>query len=189
MKGINVMYGYKGKVIGMFIAGITLVILLIQKFTGFTVIDSLSPDRHFNILLWITLFGLVMVMFSKEKNEDERVQYIRYRSVMTVFLMMISATLGFAFTVSILPDEAFMEPGTSVTGEDMVFVGRLLMYYPAVAIVLYLVMFHIGLYFDEAWDYEDKAWSWRQLWKNKRYRLLFLVVSLLIIELIFRLIE
>lgn len=187
MKGLNMMYSYKGKIAGFIIAGIGLVAMLIQKFTHFTFIKKLNSEQHFSLLLWLTLFGLFMAALSKEKHEDERVEQVRGKSFMHVFAFMFGVTLAFALTMSITP-ATDAEASTIVPG-DVVMLGRMLMFYPAVAIVLYLVMFHVGLHFDQAWDYENQTWSYKTLWKYKRYRLLFIVIGLVITTLIFFLIQ
>jgi hypothetical protein len=190
MRGIQMMYGYKGKVAGMIIAGIGLILLIVQKLTHFIVFAKLNSDQHFNALLWFTMLGLFTIMFSKEKIEDERVQYLRTKSLMYAFCLMIAATMAFALTVTLMPtQDPEMAKGVTLSADDIIQAGRMMMFYPAVALVIYLVMFHIGLYFDDAWDYEDRPWSIRLLWKDKRYRLAILVGGLIIITVIYKLME
>lgn len=190
MKGANVMYDYRGKVAGIVISAICIVVLVVQKLTDFIVIEKLNAAQHFNIILWFTLLGLVTIAFSKEKNEDERVQHIRAKSFMYVFLITTGATLAFAFTVTLMPTQnSDMANGVTLTKDDIIEAGRMLMFYPAIGIVIYLVMFHIGLYFDQTWDYKDEAWTVKRLWKDKRYRLAVMIGGLLIIYLIAYLIQ
>lgn len=189
MKGMNIMYGYKWKVIGMIMSAAGIAALIIQKLTDFTVLQKFNSAQHFNFLLWLTLFGLVTVAFSKEKHEDERVHSIRTKSFMFAFLMMCAPIMAFGLTISLAPNSPDYANGVSLSGDDIVYMGRLIMAYPAVGLVLHLVMFHVGLHFDQSWDYENETWSVRGLWKHKRIRLVAIVVGIIIIELIFRLLE
>jgi hypothetical protein len=184
------MWGYKGKIGGIVLAGIGLLSLIVQKLTHFTIIEKWNSAQHFNLLLWVTLLGLYTIIFSKEKIEDERVQHIRVKSLMYAFTLTIGLTLVFAFNVTLMPtQDPGMVNGTALTADDIIEIGRMMMFLPAVAMAIYLVMFHVGLYFDDAWDYEDKPWSIRQLGKDKRYRLAILVVFMAIITVVFMLIK
>jgi hypothetical protein len=190
MKGMNMMYDYRGKIAGMIIAAVGIILLIVQKITGFTVLEKFNADQHFNMILWFTLLGLFTMMFSKEKMEDERVQFIRMKSLLYAFVLMIAATLAFGLTVSIMPFEDMdLKDGTTLTPDDIIMGGRMLMFYPAVAMVIYLVMFHVGLYFDNTWDYEDKPWSFSSLKKHWGYRIAIIIAGIAIIELIFKLFE
>lgn len=187
MKGVNIMYGYWGKVAGIIIAALGAIMLITQKLTDFIIISKLSSAQHFNILLWITVLGLFTIAFSKEKHEDERVQQIRTRAFAFAFMMVTASTLAFAFAVNLMPtvDEELAQ-GVTLTPAEIIELSRIMMFYPAVAVVIYLIMFHIGLYFDQTWDYENESWTFGALLRNKRYRIAFVIVGIIIIELLFR---
>lgn len=189
MKGMNIMYGYKWKVIGMIMTTVFTIALTVQKLTDFTIVNKLNSAQHFNFLLWLAIFGLVLIAFSKEKNEDERVHSIRTKSFMFAFLMILGSTLAFGLTVTIMPLQSDMAQGVTLSPDDIIEAGRWLMFYPAVGLVLHLVMFHVGVYFDQNWDYENETWSLAGLWKHKRIRLITIVVGIIIIELIFKFFE
>ena len=184
MKGYKYMYDYRGKVAGMIIAGVGLPALVIQKLTHFTVSPRLSDAQHFNLLLWITLLGLFTMMFSYEKYEDERIKLIRAKAFMIVFALMTGSILAFAFTVTLQPSSPKFED-ILLTSDDVIMAGRMMMFYPAVAIVIYLILFHIGVYFDQAWDYKDNVGFIENLKRNKWRILLMNIVGILIISLIY----
>lgn len=184
MRGYKVMYDYRGKVSGMVIAALGTIALLIQKYTHFTVLAGLNSDQHFNVLLWVTLFGLFLMMFSYEKHEDERVKQIRAKAVMIVFGIMTGAILAFALTISIIP---FIDPGDlqPAAADEGVWLGRLLMFYPAVGIVLYLLIFHVGIYYDKVWDYSDNISVLENIRKNKWHIIIIAIISIIVVRLIF----
>lgn len=184
MKGQTLMYNYKWKVAGMVIAAVSFIALVIQKLTHFTVLTKLNADQHFNILLWLTVFGLFTMMFSYEKHEDERVKQIRAKSVMMVFMLMFAATMGIGFTMSIVP---VSEMGNeTVTPSDMIEIGRLLMYYPACAVILYHIIFNVGLYFDNEWDYEDNTSVLDNIKNHWPRMIIRAIISVIIIWAIFK---
>lgn len=177
------MYDYRAKVSGMVIAGVGLVALVAQKLTHFTLLRQYDADQHFNFLIFLTTMGLFTVMFSKEKIEDERVQAVRSKSLLYAFLLAAGTPIAFAMLMSL--DPASMIDSGALTNAGILEQARLLMFYPAAGISLYLVMFHIGLYFDSAWDYEDKAWSPRSVVQHPRYKLIRLAISLAVLLLMF----
>lgn len=184
------MWDYRWKIAGMVIAGIGFLALIIQKLTHFTVFQKFNSDQHFNVLLWITLIGLLQIMVSKEKIEDERVQQIRTKALMFALFLVVASALAFAMTVTLMPtNDPEMANGVSFTPAEVIEAGRALMFYPAIGIVFYLLMFHIGLYFDNTWDYDNKSISLRVLWQNKGYRLAIKLVGALILFIIFKLME
>lgn len=178
------MYSYKWKIISAWIAAVSFILLVIQKLTSFTVLPKFNAHQHFNILAWFTIFGLFGMMFSHEKHEDERVKQIRAKSVMYVFMLMFGATLAFGLTLS-LATATEVEPVT-ITVEDMVEFSRILMYYPACAVIMYHIIFNMGLYYDDEWDYEDNTNVIDNIKNHWPRILLRIAVSLVVIWLIFK---
>jgi hypothetical protein len=187
MKGMNIMYGYQGKIFGMILAGVGLLTLVVQKLTGFTVMAKYDSAQHFNILLVITIMGMFTMMFSKEKMEDERVQAVRTKSLLYAFMLTAGVPIAYAMTLSLQPES--MIDAQVTTTADVLEEARLLMFYPALGMVLYLIMFHVGLYFDSVWDYEDEAWSPKTIFQHRRNKLLVIVVSITVLLLMFLLIR
>lgn len=184
MKGINMMHGYGGKVTGMVIAIAGLITLAIQKITSFVVIEKFTSDQHFNLLLWVTTMGLMTMAFSKEKHEDERVHMIRSKSFMTVLAFMMVLTLTFGLGVSLMSSVPEYKNGVTLTHADIIEAGRVLLFYPAVTLVLHLVMFHIGLYYDNNWSYENETWSLKTVIKNWRIVIATAIAVYFIIRII-----
>lgn len=86
----NLIYSYSFKIIG-----IVLSCLLI---TTTLVIQQLEINNVSNIqkyLYWIFCFALMLIIFSKEKNENEDIKNWRYQCFMYVFLLFIISFLSF----------------------------------------------------------------------------------------------
>lgn len=177
------MYDYRGKVAGMIIAGISLVILLIQKFTDAIVTNKFNADQVYNMILWCFILGLFCVAFSYEKIEDERVKQIRSKAMAAAFMIESGSLLAFGFTMS----TAAQKEGALKEVMDATYyveLGRMLMFMPAVAIALHLVMFHVGLYRDQYWDYSDKVSIINNLIKNPLHTLVIALASIAIVIIV-----
>ena len=183
MRGYKVMYNYKGKVKGMIMAGVGLTALLVQKFTHFTVTGKLNSGQHYNILLWVTLAGLFTMAYSHEKVEDERVKQIRARALAIAFMVETAAIMAFGFALSIAAQKAGMD-NEVMDAAAYIEWGRLLMFFPAVAIAMHLIIFHVGLYFDQHWDYSDHITVWDNLKKNPLHILVIAIAGVALVELI-----
>lgn len=183
MRGYKVMYNYQGKIKGMAIGGAGLIALVVQKFTHFTVTEKLSSDQHYNILLWITLAGLFTMAYSHEKVEDERVKQIRAKALAIAFMMETAAAMAFGFAMSIGAEKAGLDKEVMDAAAYIEW-GRLFMFFPAVAIAMHLIIFHIGLYFDQHWDYSDHITVWQNLKKNPLHILATIIAGVALIEII-----
>lgn len=191
MKGVNFMYGYWGKVTGMVMTAVGIVLLAVQKLTSFIVFEKLNSAQHFNMIMALIIFGLVFMTFSKEKHEDERVQQIRGKAFMTAFGILLASSVAVTTTFSLAPSFSDSDYAgvMTLTPDDIIMAARLGMTFLTFGFVVHLAMFHIGLYFDQTWDYKDETWTPMILLKNLRYRIIIMVALLILIEIIFRLFE
>lgn len=142
MIGYGRMHNYKSKVAGLVIAAVGLVLWLVQYYTQFTVIAKFSSRQHNFMFWWITLFGLYLAAFSREKNDDERVKAIRAKSMLVGFNLVIAVLLSLSLA--------------SWLTTDLSFDYSSLIIIPTFCIIFYLLFFHVGLYFDNLWDYSDQ---------------------------------
>lgn len=171
MKGLNMrMYDYRGKIAGVIITAIGAVLLTIQRLTHFIVLHKFTAQQHYYLILFIVLFGLYMMANSREKMDDERVKLIRAKAFQTSYNLTITLLLALGITMTISTDP-------NLEGKDLMFIGSF-------ALVLYLGLFHAGLYFDNTWEYEeDKSWI-EAVRKNWIYKIAVLVIFVVVIELL-----
>ncbi len=90
--------------------------------------------------------------------------------MMTGFMFTCAIILGFAVNVSLFPyiaPEAFL--GVTFGKADYSYMSMLLMVFPAFSIISYLILFNIGLYFDQHWEYDDDISIKENFRKNKKY--------------------
>jgi preprotein translocase subunit Sss1 len=173
MKGSSTLYDYRGKIAGIIISVLGIAGMVIERLTHIILYSKYSSDQHFRIFLWGTLFGFLLIMFSKERDEDERSKQVRYKSLQIAFLGMVGSLLSYTLVCTIQPDKATM-------GLDEVY------FFLAFGILFYLAIFHVGLHLDFLWDYEDTG-MWQNLkniGRNKWGILAYLLICVIMLALL-----
>jgi hypothetical protein len=174
MKGFTTMYDYRGKISGIIISAIGLALMVAERIHPFTISGKWNPEQNYSLFLWIMMLGLFLIMYSKEKIEDERNKLIRLKAFQISFMIMVGTMLAFCLT-----------SGTA-NQTDLKMEGKDLYIFPAIGIFTYLLVFHVGLYFDEAWDYEDKGLitNLKNIKRNGLGYLAYLVVCIILMILL-----
>lgn len=145
MKGFTIMYDYRGKVSGYIISALGIAAMVAERLHPFILNRKWSAEQHYGVFEWVALLGLFLIMYSKEKVDDERTKQIRLKAIQIAFMLMAGTTMAFGFT------------GVVSGSSDLSLGGREMYLIPAMGVMLYLLIFHVGLYFDEVWEYEDKG--------------------------------
>jgi len=166
------MSSYQGKLAGLAIIALALIMLLVVKFFGpLSFIPKLDRDRQLILFFVFTVLGMYQVVFSKEKNEDERVQRIRAKCFQSAFMIFAGTLIAILLT--------------SVTShEAMTFSAVQLCTFVAFGLSLYLLLFHIGLYFDPAWNYNDDT-VLVNIRKNKTFFIIYFIAIATILATVF----
>jgi branched-subunit amino acid transport protein AzlD len=175
MKGVAMMYDHKWKVWGVIISAIGLIAMVTERLMPFVIFKKFTAAQHYSIFEWIMLLGLIGIMYCKEKYDDERARAIRLRAFQISFAMMQAVLLGMALTGSI----------SLKAGEE--FEPSILFVFSAMGIILYLLVFYVGLYFDFLWEYEDKEAGWeniKNMGKNKWGILAYLAITIVLLALL-----
>jgi len=173
MKGMLIMYGNHGKKVGFVISAIGLLGIAIERLRPWLFIRKLDVTQHLAIFQWITLAGLLTIAFSKEKYDDDRAQAIRLKSLQLAFILEQAVVLAVGLTCSIAKEA--LDASVCFT------VG-------AMGTIMYLLLFHVGLYFDFLWDYDDSSLKgyenvsrilrgFKRIEKNKWSFLVYLLLS------------
>ncbi len=165
MKGLTTMYEHKWKKIGMIVSGAGLILMAAERVGGFIFFRKLSAPQHYSVFEWVMLLGLVTIMYSKELMDDDRVKLVRLKSLQLAFGIMVAVLISAGLVTSLHPAEK-IEPA-------------MLYALGAVGILMYLFLFHIGIYFDFLWEYDDPSVTKniRNLGNNKWALLVYLLVS------------
>ena len=152
---------YRTKLAGITITVISLILIGIEKMSGIIAGDKLKTQKFIQIATLLIIIGLFLVIFSKEKIDDDRVKKVRLKSLQ----------LGFATTLAIIISLIFV----SIVHPAFSFgVIHDLSMISLISLIVYLLFFNIGLYFDLNELYNDDT-SLANVNKN---RLFFLVYTL-----------
>lgn len=165
MKGMLVMYDYKGKIRGIIISALGLAAMISERLFHWTVIEKLTWEQHLTLFKWVTLLGLMIIGYSKEKYEDDRAKAIRAKALQIAFMLQQSVTLAMGLTMSL-----HNEP---IDGDILFIIA-------AMGTLMFLLLFHVGLYFDLFWDFDDTAREknfFKNIGKNKWSLLVYLALA------------
>lgn len=170
------MASYQSKIAGLIITAVALVLLLVVGVHGpFAFLSKPAADQQFNFVLLLIVFGLYLTAFSKEKHDDERVQLLRARSLQRAFMVMVSSIIAITANAILKNDPSIAD-------------FMMLVFMTGFGLSTYLVLFHIGLYFDPAVMYNDDT-VMVNIRKNKTFFVFYTigcVLFLLVIFLVFR---
>lgn len=172
MKGMTVMYDYRGKIAGVIISALGLTAMIVERISGFTFLHDLNSEQHYSIFLWCTLFGFMLIAYSREKYDDERARQIRAKAMQISFGVLISVMLALSLTSTLHP--------------EMKIESATLYMLASMALLLYLLVFHAGLHLDFLWEYGDKGlWeNWRNIGRNKWGILAYLAICFIMLALL-----
>lgn len=134
------LHSYKWKVAGWIIGALGALCLLINYFIPLNLIAEFDAQQHIMLYWWVALYGLYTTTFSRERREDERTPAVRATAMRITLALTLGATLAFAVTSWLAPDVEFA-------------VDNLLII-PTFALVLYQLVFYVGVYFDKGYDYD-----------------------------------
>ena len=160
------MSSYKTKVGGLIFTPVALLLFMIVQLHGpFQFIPK--PDQQADILFVLTLFGMYIIACSKEKYDDERVRAVRAKALQVAFMLLVGTMLSISMT--------FATAKHPVSSDD----GPTLSFMAAFGLGFYLVVFHYGLYFDPAWNYNDDTVI-PNIKKNKKFFIIYTLAAILL---------
>lgn len=162
MKGLQLMYNHKYRKYAIIVSALGLAGMIGEKIAPFVLLKKLTAEQHYFLFLWLTLGGLFIIGFCKERYDDERAKMIRLKALQLSFMLMISTMLAFALTMSFVLTSPTMNAAATTPAEDPSDAVVLFMF-PGLGIICYLLTFYVGLYFDQFWDFDDKE---RSVWQN-----------------------
>lgn len=166
------MSSYQTKIGGLIFTPVALILLLIVKLHGpLMFLTKPAPDQQLNVLFAATVFGMYMIAFSKEKNDDERVHLIRAKALQGAFMVSMGSLIAMALTSAL---------GKSQMPVDSIGMCA----FSAFALGIYLALFHIGLYFDPAWAYNDDTVI-PNIRRNKRFFIIYFAAAIILFAVAF----
>ena len=169
------MYSYKWKIAGVVISAIALIAMVIERVSGFLILKDLNMVQHYAVFEWIMLSGLVMIMYSREKYEDEQAKLARLKSFQIAFVILIGLLLNLGVLGIVFPSKV-----PPIHPETLLMIS-------AIAIFLYLIVFYAALYFYFLWQPNDiNIWEHiKTIQKNKILLVIYIFLMLITNALIF----
>ncbi len=146
---------HKFRVLGLVISGIAIVLLAILYLLDYEYQDGWY-DRIFIMNHFIIVFGLYIIMYSKEIYDDERVQKIRYNLLKLSYALTICGILAYM----------------SITTLDRVDLSiYIILYIIEIVLILYQLLFRYCLA-------KNPSWIFKETTRNK-FRFYYLSFTLL----------
>jgi hypothetical protein len=158
---------YKAKIAGIILSATALILMILENISPFIIIKSLNVAQHLQLSLLLTLFGLFIIAFSKEKIDDDRVKVIRGKVFQFGFGIVISLLIALSF-VGIVNSNVILSLSTDLP--LIILIG----------LSLYLLLFNIGLYFDPLWIRSNQTVV-VNIRRNKIFFIVYIIILLLVV--------
>jgi hypothetical protein len=129
---------HRFKFLGLVLASMGIILFVILKILDYSYAESWE-DRIFMINHFVIVFGMVMIMYSSESNDDERVKLIRDSLLKFFFALLICAIMLYVIMTSL---ESFKGS----------FYG--ILYIIEVVLAGYLITFRISLRTNPSWIFK-----------------------------------
>jgi hypothetical protein len=149
---------HRFKFLGLVLASVGIILFVILKILDYSFVEGWE-DRIFMINHFVIVFGMVMIMYSSESNDDERVKLIRDSLLKFFFALLICAIMLYVIMTSL----------ESLKGS---FYG--ILYIIEIVLAGYLMTFRISLRTNPSWIFR----------KPKAIRGRFMVMGISIMFLI-----
>lgn len=138
--------GYWGKLVGIYLSAIALILFFIFSFSNFILFTKYSQELHTEFSFLLLMYGLFMITFSKEKIDDERIKLIRGKSYQIGFMILIGSSLANT-TVEVLTID-------SETPAN--FISRYSYYVNiTISLIFSIIYFHFSKWRDSDSTYSD----------------------------------
>jgi hypothetical protein len=146
------------------LSAIGLALMIAERIKGFVIFHTLNISQHYLVFQCVMLLGLYTIICCKEEFDDDRTKLIRLKSFQLAFQVTVSSLIVIALN--------------NTTHDGDTGGPAILLFIAAVGIILYLLVFHIGVHFDFLWDYNDRGvWeNLKNIGKNKWGMLAYLGV-------------
>jgi hypothetical protein len=143
MKRFTSLADHKFKILGLIISVIAVVLLVILHLLDFEYEEGWN-DRIFIINHFIIVFGLYIIMYSKEFYDDERVQRIRYNLLKLSYALTISGILAYL----------------GISTLDRVDLSiYIILYIIEAVLILYQLLFRYCLAMNPSWIFKESTRS------------------------------
>ncbi len=132
---------HRFKLLGLILSCMGIILFIILKILNYTYQEGWE-DRIFMINHFIIVFGMVMIMFSSESNDDERVKLIRQSLLRFFFALLVCGIMLYIILTSL---ESFKG--------SFYFI----LYIIETVLVAYLISFRISLRTNPDWIFRKPS--------------------------------
>lgn len=161
---------HRFKFLGLGLTSLGIILFVILKILNYSYEESWE-DRIFMINHFVIVYGMVMIMYSSESNDDERVKLIRHSLLKFFFALMVGGVMVYLILTS-------ME---SIEGSFYA-----ILYIIEALLVGYLLAFRISLRTNPSWIFR-KSTANRSRFFVMGAAILFLIVWIIYVVITFKL--
>ncbi|MEE4215918.1 MAG: hypothetical protein V2I34_12695 [Bacteroidales bacterium] len=149
---------YRFKFLGLVLSSLGIILFVILKILDYSYVEGWQ-DRIFMINHFVIVLGMVMIMYSSESNDDERVKLIRDSLLKFFFALLVCGIMLYMIMTSL---------------ESLEGSFYHILYIIEIVLAGYLITFHISLRTNPSWIFR----------KPKAIRGRFIVMGISIMFLI-----
>ena len=131
------------KLAGIMLAALVMVLILLYTIADVVLLPAMRGNGYGSLLLLVMIFGLYISAMARERQEDERVKIIRGKAITISFVVIMGNMIAFGVTILV----------SNKIHEGIPLSTCLIP--PVFALIVYHVLFYIGIYRDSMWDYTD----------------------------------
>jgi len=161
---------HRFKFLGLVLSSLGIILFIILKILDYSYEEGWE-DRIFMINHFVIVFGMVMIMYSSESNDDERVKLIRHSLLKFCFALLVCGTMLYVILTS-------ME---SIEGSFYV-----ILYIIEVVLAGYLVAFRISLRTNPSWIFR-KSTEIKSRFFVMGTAILFLIAWIIFVVIVYKL--
>ncbi len=126
---------HRFKFLGLFLASLGIILFIVLKILDYSYVEGWE-NRIFMINHFVIVFGMVMIMYSSESNDDERVKLIRDSLLKFFFALLVCGIMLYVTMTSL---ERFSGSFYAI------------LYIIEAVLVAYLISFRIALRTNPSW--------------------------------------
>ena len=160
---------HRFKLLGLALATLGIILLAILRILDYSYAEGWE-DRIFMINHFVIVFGMVMIMYSSESNDDERVKLIRDSLLKFFFALLVCAIMLYVIMTSL----------ESLKGS---FYG--ILYIIEIVLAGYLITFRISLRTNPSWIFR-KPKAIRGRFTVMGISIMFLIAWIIYVVIIYK---
>jgi hypothetical protein len=160
---------HRFKFLGLVLAGLGILLFVLLKILNYSY-EAGWEDRIFMINHFVIVFGMVMIMYSSESNDDERVKLIRDSLLKFFFALLVCSIMLYVIMTSL----------ESLEGSFYV-----ILYIIEAVLAVYLIAFRISLRTNPSWIFRKQK-AIRGRFMVMGTSILFLIAWIIYVVITFR---